>query len=77
MTRLDPPIPLQTPKGDAMAYFVIDYGTEHDLMWVCFQDDTGECWSWHNPHIRLRKNYTSERINISPIEHDVFSKKVK
>ena len=26
----------------ALAHFLIDYGPEHDLMWVCFQDDSGE-----------------------------------
>ena len=41
ITQLNPPIPLMTPKGRAMAHFIIDYGMENDLMWVCFQDDTG------------------------------------
>ena len=56
MTRIDPPLPLLTPKGKAMAHFVIDYGPEHHLLWVCFQDDTGECWSWANPEIKIQLN---------------------
>lgn len=64
ITRIDPPLPLLTPKGKAMAHFLIDYGLEHDLYWVCFQDDTGECWTWKNSVIRLQNNITAGRINI-------------
>jgi hypothetical protein len=64
ITRIDPPLPLQTPKGKAMAHFIIDYGIEHDLHWVCFQDTTGECWTWNNKEIRLQENITAGRINI-------------
>lgn len=61
VTQLNPPLPLNTPKGSAVAHFVIDYGPEADLIWVCFQDDTGECWSWANPEIRAQKNITLGR----------------
>jgi len=67
ITRLDPPIPLMTPKGRGLAHFLIDYGPEHDLMWVCFQDDSGECWTWENALIRARVNTTMGRNNISKI----------
>lgn len=62
VTQLDPPIPLMTPKGSALAHVLIDYGAEHDLIWVCFQDDSGECWSWANPEIRAQKNVTMGRV---------------
>lgn len=62
VTQLNPPIPLMTPKGSALAHMVIDYGAEHDLLWVCFQDDSGECWSWANPEIRAQKNITMGRV---------------
>lgn len=67
ITRIDPPIPLKTPKGKALAHFIIDYGIEHDLMWICFQNDTGECWSWRNKDIRADENITIGRdyANIS------------
>lgn len=65
--RLEPPIPLITPKGRAMAHFLIDYGFEHHLMWVCFQDDTGECWTWDNPKIRLQPNQSANRLGTSQI----------
>lgn len=64
ITRIDPPLPLKTPKGKAMAHFIIDYGFEHDLYWVCFQDDTGECWTWSNKDIRCRENITAGRVDI-------------
>ena len=67
ITRLDPPMPIMTPKGRALAHFLIDYGPEHDLMWVCFQDDTGESWTWENAQIRARVNQTLGRTNISEI----------
>jgi hypothetical protein len=65
MLQLDPPIPLTTPKGEALAHFLIDYGVEYDLLWVCFQGETGECWTWSNPDIRGPKNITFDRKNIS------------
>jgi hypothetical protein len=67
ITRIEPSIPVTTPKGKAMAIAWLDYGMEHDLMWVCFQDDTGECWTWENADIRARVNITIGRKNISII----------
>jgi hypothetical protein len=61
MTRIDPPLPLDTPKGSAMAHFLIDYGPEHHLLWVCFQDDSGECWTWSNKDVRLQENISMGR----------------
>lgn len=61
LLQLDPPIPVITPKGSALAQVLIDYGPEHDLIWVCFQDDTGECWSWENSKIRAHENITMGR----------------
>ena len=67
LLQLDPPLPLRTPKGSALAHVLIDYGPEHDLVWVCFQDDTGECWSWSNRDIRAHKNITMGRtLDIDP-----------
>lgn len=63
LTQLNPPIPLDTPKGKALAHFVIDYGPEHNLMWVTFVDATGECWTWPNPKVRAQKNMTMGRLS--------------
>lgn len=62
ITQLNPPIPLETPKGKALAHFIIDYGPEHHLMWVTFVDATGECWTWPNPKIRAQSNMTMGRL---------------
>ncbi len=62
MLQLDPPIPLITPKGKGFAHFVIDYGQEHHLMWVVFIDETGECWSFQNPEIKIQNNASLGRI---------------
>lgn len=67
ITRIEPPIPVSTPKGKAMAIAWIDYGMENDLVWMCIQDSTGECWQWENASIRARTNLTHGRVSISPI----------
>lgn len=56
--QLDPPLPLKTSKGDGWAHFMIDYGMEHHIMWVVFLDDTGQCWTFQNPDVRLDPNWT-------------------
>jgi hypothetical protein len=61
MLQLDPPIPVITIKGKGMAHVIIDYSQEHDLMWVVFQDDTGECWTWRNADVRGQGNATLGR----------------
>lgn len=66
LTQLNPPLPLLTPKGKAWAHLVIDYGPEADLMWVCFQDDTGECWTWCNRDVRIQANVTLGRVTPRP-----------
>lgn len=61
MLQLDPPLPVITPKGKALAHVLLDYGAEHDLIWICFQDQTGECWSWRNLDVRIQANPTMGR----------------
>lgn len=64
--QLSPLIPVNTPKGPALAHFLIDHGPEHHLQWVVFIDSTGECWTYTNPFIRAQKNITMGREHISP-----------
>jgi hypothetical protein len=59
--QLNPVIPMISPKGKCFAHFLIDYGIEHNIMWVCFQDDTGECWTWSNPEVKIQNNPTIGR----------------
>lgn len=64
--QLNPPLALTTPKGKALAHFVIDYGYENNLTWVVFLDHSGECWSFQNPEVRIQRNITHGRKYISP-----------
>jgi hypothetical protein len=66
LTQLNPPLPLLTPKGKAWAHLVIDYGPEADLMWVCFQDEDGACWTWSNRDVRIQANATLGRVIPPP-----------
>ena len=61
--QLNPPIPLSTPKGDGVAWAVIDYGIEHNLQWIVAIDETGEIWTYQNPQIRAIKNITQGRLS--------------
>jgi hypothetical protein len=62
MLQLNPPLPVSTPKGRALAHIIIDYGPEEHLLWVCFQDETGEIWAWRNPDVRARHNPSMGRV---------------
>jgi hypothetical protein len=55
-----------TPRGDAMAHFLIDQGPEHHLHWVTFVIETGECWTFNNTEIRLWTNLTENRDGVTP-----------
>ena len=55
---------LQTPKGKAIAKFLIDYGPEADLQWICFQE-SGEIWTWSNWDVLVVDNTTIGRVNES------------
>ncbi len=67
MLQLDPPLPMETPKGRGFAHLVIDMGQEHDLLWVVFLNDSGECWTYPNHQVRMQKNITMGRPQTSPI----------
>lgn len=69
VTRIDPPIPLMVRRDcvwqKAMAHFLIDYGFEHDLMFVTFVDDTHECWTIRAPDVRSQDNISSGRLPMA------------
>lgn len=64
LLQLNPTIPVMSPKGKGLAHALIDYGAEHDLLWVVFQDETGECWTWNNKEIRGQPNLTMNRPEV-------------
>lgn len=64
LLQLDPPLPLETPKGSGFAHILIDYGPEHDLYWTVFLDASGECWTFSNREIRAQRNITIGRNDV-------------
>ena len=61
-TQLNPPLPLHVlGKGDGTAVGMIDYGLEHNLIWVTALDANGEIWCAPNPTVRFQKNWTLGR----------------
>ncbi len=65
MIQLNPTIPLITPKGKGFAHFLIDYSQEHDLLWVVFLNESGECWTFPNAEIRIDNNFSLGRNNTA------------
>lgn len=59
--QLNPPLPMQTPKGAGWAHIMIDYGPESELLWVVFMDADGSCWTVQNSEIRMSYNWTLGR----------------
>lgn len=61
-TQLNPPIPMVVDgKGNGMAFGMIDYGPEHNLLWVTAIDATGEIWCVPNPKARMQSNWSMGR----------------
>jgi hypothetical protein len=58
MLQLNPAIPLDTPKGPAYAHLAIDYGQDHYVLFVCFLQETGECWVFPNRDVKAQRNLT-------------------
>ncbi|MHB9879465.1 hypothetical protein ACSMXM_07360 [Pacificimonas sp. ICDLI1SI03] len=65
-TRLEPPLPLHViGRGDGLAFGVIDYGAEHNLLWVTAIDATGEIWCAPNPQVRMQPNWSMGRARVA------------
>ena len=60
-TQLQTTIPMKTSKGAGLAFAVIDYGIEHDLLWVVVMRDTGEIWTLRNADLRATANVSIGR----------------
>ena len=61
-TQLATPLPVTVEdKGKGLAFAVIDYGPEHNLIWVTAIDQTGEIWCAPNPLVRMCDNWTMGR----------------
>ncbi len=62
MLQLNPPLPMNTPKGEGFAHILIDYGPESDLYWTVLITETGEIWTFANRDVRAGKNITLGRV---------------
>jgi hypothetical protein len=62
LLRLDPPIPLQTPFGEAVAHIYSDGGLESECFWVCFCEN-GAIMEFANSEVRACRNFTIGRDN--------------
>jgi hypothetical protein len=71
LTQLNPPLPLETSKGSGWAHFLIDYGTETQLMWVVFMDEDGACWTVPNAEVRMSYNWSMGRRKPEDREQSV------
>lgn len=75
LLQLNPSIPLSTPKGEGLAWLVIDSGQEHDLQWVVAIDETGEVWTFSNKDVRAQKNITMGRkLKEEELNHNATCK---
>ena len=62
LTQLDPPLPVTVQdRGKGFAFAVIDYGQEHNLIWVTAITETGEIWCAPNPVVRMQANWSMGR----------------
>ena len=52
---------LASDAGPGFAFAVIDYGQEHNLIWVTAITETGEIWCAPNPVGRMQANWTLGR----------------
>ena len=61
--QLNPPLPLETPRGSAVAHIYVDGGIESECFWVCFCED-GQIWQFANSSVRACKNITLGRTEV-------------
>lgn len=62
VTQLHTPIPVHViDKGSGIAFAVIDYGIEHNLICVTALDENGEICCAPNPKVRVAENWTLGR----------------
>lgn len=69
ITQLNPSIPVDTPKGKGEAVLIVDYGPEHNLLWVVFLDSGGECWTFDNTLIRgcINESVGRKKLDMNKI----------
>lgn len=72
--ELRQPLWMETPKGEALAILLTDYGPESDHLWTCIQQEgehQGELWTWHNSEVRVLPNSSMlRRATLGPAKVD-------
>lgn len=66
--QLDPPIWMETPRGLGLAMFLQDTGVEGNMTWgvgITEGSHAGEIWWVENPEVRLCKNWTIGRREVT------------
>lgn len=78
-SQLNPPLPVYViDKGKGLAHGVIDYGPEHNLIWVTAIDATSEIWCAPNTKVRMQKNWTMERpMNVVSNPEEISTADIK
>lgn len=67
---LSPTVPIETPHGYGIAWFLIDQGEEKNVQWfVCINDGphTGQFWVVDNSEVRACRNWTVKRKLADPV----------
>ena len=76
-TQLNPPLPLYVlGKGNGLAIGMIDYGPEHNLLWVTAIDATGEIWCAPNPKVRMERNWSMGRAEGPAVAADKDKRRI-
>ena len=73
LTQLNPLIPVlitdnqsDIPVGPGLAFALIDYTIETDILWGVALNETGEVWWVNNKFIRFQQNKTAGRTFRQP-----------
>ena len=63
-------MPVETSKGFAYAYFIIDLGMDHNNQWFCCINTgpfTGQFWTIDNTEVRACSNISFGRGKSDPV----------
>ena len=52
---------VNTPKGDGVVWYLVDYGHETDTIYTIIINDTGELWQFSHKDIIVKPNITFRR----------------
>jgi hypothetical protein len=64
ITRVDPPIEVNTPKGLGFCYAWIDYTQDHNTLWKVCITESREWWDFPQSQIRGIKNISLGRVGV-------------